>query len=254
MQRIGLTPRSPSILAVARNAYRGDLPERYRDYPASFRAPFERILAAALAGGGTDILDVGSGRTPTVPPERRPAGCRYVGLDISRGELERAPAGSYDEVVAGDIVTFDPALEERFDLIVSFQALEHVEGLDRALENIRRYLRPGGRLVAQLSGTFSAYGLISRVTPRPVTHWVQRRLYGRDPDTVFRSHYDRCWHAALERMTEAWAEREIAPLWIAEPYFHFSRVLRSAYLAYEEWARRGGRNNLAPYYLVTARR
>ena len=249
-----MTPgRRRAILAAARDAYRGVLPERYHGYPASFRAAFENAVERELAGSQA-ILDVGGGRSPTIPPGDRPRGCRYVGLDISKDELERAPTGSYDAIVPGNIAVADPSLNERFDLVVSFQALEHVRGLARAFENMRMYLRPGGRLVTQLSGRFAIYALIGRITPDPITHRVQRRLFGRAPDTVFRGYYDQCYFRALERITASWSDREIVPLWIAEPYFHFSPLLRAGYLAYEEWAREDDRKNLAPYYRVIARR
>lgn len=240
-----------SIRQVASAAYRGDLPERYRGYPASFRVAFEDAVYAALAPGQR-VLDVGSGRAPSVAPEDRPGGCVYVGSDIIAGELDLAPPGAYDDAVVNDITVFDPSLEDGFDLILSFQVLEHVKPLAPALDNMRRYLRPGGRMVAQLSGAFAAYGMVARVTPRKVTEWAQRRLYGREPDTVFKPRYDRCWSDALSAHLLPWSSATITPLWMAEPYFHFSPPLRGLYVAYEEWARRGDRRNLAPYYLIEA--
>jgi SAM-dependent methyltransferase len=240
------------LRAVAAAAYRGERPRRYDGYPASFRLPFDAALGRVLAPGQR-ILDVGGGRTPTVDAALRPPGCRYVGCDIAGAELALAGAG-YDESVVVDATRFEPALVESFDVVLSFQALEHVRPLPAAIECIRRYLRPGGQLVAQLSGAFAAYSLVARVTPRRLTEWAQLRLYGRAPETVFRPSYHRCWSDALERMLEPWAEATVTPLWIAEPYFHFSPHLRGAYLAYEEWARRGGRRNLAPYYLLVATR
>ncbi len=243
----------PGILAVSRAAYRGRLPERYHDYPASFRAPFDRAVAAVI-GPGQRILDVGGGRRATVAPDRRPPGCSYAGLDILATELGLAPAGSYDELIVGDISRRQPELVGGFDLIVSFQMLEHVDGLDRAIANMVEYLRPGGHLVAQLSGSFASYSLIARVVPHSMARRIQSRLYGRAPETVFPAHYDRCYDSALRRMIPAGASADIVPQWIAAPYFKFSRTLQSAYIAYEEWARRGGRANLAPYYLLTVRK
>lgn len=239
------------IGAVAAAAYRGELPDRYHGYPKSFHAPFRHAVNAVLAPNQR-ILDVGSGRKATIDPADRPAGCWYVGSDILPDELAVAPPGSYDDTAVTDIVRFDPALEGAFDLIVSFQVLEHVRPLPEAMENMRRYLRPGGCLVVQFSGAFGAYSVVARATPRRLTEWAQSRLYDRHPDTVFRPTYDRCWFGALEKMLQPWTDATITPLWIAESYFHFSPVLRSAYMAYEEWARRGRRLNVAPYYLVTA--
>ena len=242
-----------SIRATALAAYRGDLPDRYHGYPASFRSAFDRAVGGALEPGQR-VLDVGSGRSPSVELAARPPGCVYVGTDIVADELLTAPPGSYDDTVVNDITRFTPALENSFDLILSFQVLEHVKPLAPALANIRRYLRPGGRLVAQLSGAFAAFSLIARVTPRPLTEWAQQRLYGRPPDTVFPARYDRCWYGALTSDLQEWSEATVTPLWMAAPYFRFSPPLRGAYVAYEEWARRGDRRNLAPYYLIEASR
>src|SRR5918992_14177 len=142
-----------------RRALGGELPERY--VPEFWLRPFqERVRAEVRAGQA--ILDVGSGRAPTLPLLERPGDIRYVGLDISAGELAAAPAGSYDEAITGDVADFEPALERRFDLALSYQVFEHVRPLPAALENIRRYLKPGGRMVAQLSGTFSVFGVANR--------------------------------------------------------------------------------------------
>jgi hypothetical protein len=63
------------------------LPARYGE---RWEAPFERRVGAVLRPNMA-ILDVGSGRRPTITPSDRPAGCRYVGLDISAAELAARP-------------------------------------------------------------------------------------------------------------------------------------------------------------------
>jgi SAM-dependent methyltransferase len=203
---------------------------------------------------GVRILDVGSGRRPAVPIGRRPPGCVYVGLDISLDELRSAPPGSYDEMLAGDVVQFRSELEGRFDLAVSWQVLEHVKPLDAALENVRQYLVPGGVLVAQLSGKFSAFALLNQVVPHRVAVWAMRRLLGRDSRTVFPAHYDGCWYGALRRMTTGWSAVEIRSRYAGAGYFGFLPPLQRLYLVYENWAARRGHRNLATHYLIHARR
>ena len=75
------------------------LPSRYD--VAAWRGEFDRRIEPYLVTGVT-ILDVGAGRRPTIPPANRPAGCRYIGLDLSAAELAEAPMGSYDETWVGD--------------------------------------------------------------------------------------------------------------------------------------------------------
>jgi len=140
-------------------------------YSVGWYEPFEARLLPALSPG-VRILDVGSGRQPALLPARRPPACTYVGLDISRTQLEQASAGSYDEVLEGDITLHERSLQNRFDLLVSWQLLEHIRPLEAALENMRLYLRPGGTMVSLLSGGRSVFTLINRLVP---TMWPSVR-------------------------------------------------------------------------------
>lgn len=203
---------------------------------------------------GIRILDVGSGRRPAIAPADRPPNCMYVGLDLSMDELTAAPDGSYDRMVASDVVTFQPELADRFDLVLSWQVLEHVKPLERALENVRRYLIPGGAFLAQLSGKFSAFALLNQLLPHRLSVWGLKRFLARDPRTVFPAHYDQCWHGALVRITSPWSEAEVLPRYRGSGYFKFLGALERAYLVYEDWAIRGDHRNLATHYLISARR
>lgn len=230
------------------NTFLGHPPDRYR---RSFRAEFDRRVRNALLPDSA-ILDVGSGRVPTLSRQERPTGCRYTGLDISRSELDRATSGSYDDHVAADVSELIPSLSGCYDLAVSFQVFEHVKPLDKALENLRSYLRPGGRLVAQMSGTFSLFGLANRLTPQPISVWLLRALHDRNPESIYPAHYHRCWYDALVASLSGWSRVEVIPWWWGAPYFRFLRALHAGYIAYEEWARFGGHRNLAPFYIVDA--
>jgi len=72
----------------------GRLPYRYGQ---PWQAPFLERVAAQLRPD-IRVLDVGSGARPAIPSDQRPRGCRYVGMDISPCELERAGPGAYDDV------------------------------------------------------------------------------------------------------------------------------------------------------------
>ena len=242
------SPEETRALTVARRSLSGELPVRYQH---KLQFEFDRLVDRALTPGSA-VLDVGSGRRPCVPLDRRPPGCTYVGLDISADELESAPAGSYDRAVVGDVSHRADELAGQFDLIVSFQVLEHVRPLDAAFENLRHYLKPGGRLIAQFSGGLTAFGLLGRAVPHRVSRSVLHHLLGRDPEKVFPAHYDHCWASAVRRMLVPWTAAEVIPLHRGASYFHFAKPLRAGYLLYEEWVRAQNFENLASYYIVDA--
>ena len=224
------------------------IPARYDHHPADlFAEQIRAVLRPDMA-----ILDVGSGRRPALGA--RPPDCHYVGLDLLAAELERAPAGAYDEYVVADICDPVEELRDRFDLVVSWQVLEHVRDTRAAIASAQRYLRPGGTFVALLSGRRSVNAVLNRVMPERAGVWLMRRLLHRDPETVFAAHYDQCSGAELRGIMLAWQEAEITPLYLGASYFNFATALRDVYLAYESWACRTGRDGLATHYLVVARR
>ena len=238
------------FLEVVRDARRGQLPSRYDD---SQRVEFDRRARSSLVADAC-VLDVGAGKHPTFPVEDRPLGCRYVGLDLTASELDAAPPGSYQDVVVADAVTPVPALEECFDLVVSWQVLEHVKPLATAIENVRSYLRPGGRFLAHLSGTFSVFGMLSRLLPPRTTRFLANRVVARPRADIFPAYYDHCYDAALRRMGIGWSRFEVVPRFYGADYVAFSPTLRAVYLGYEEWTRQHRHTNLAGYYLIDATR
>ena len=225
------------------------LPARYN---VPWREPFDQAVSGALRPG-IRVLDVGGGGEPAISIDRRPPGLYYVGLDLSAAELARAPAGAYDATVVGDVAVRRPELEDQFDLIVSWQVLEHVRPLAVAVANLRSYLRPEGLLVVQLSGAFSAFGLLNRILPQRLGIWGMSVLLGRDPETVFPAYYDGCWHRRLRRMFSGWTRAQIVPIYQGAVYFSFFAPLMAIYLVYEDWAARA-HVDLATHYVIVARR
>ena len=226
------------------------LPQRYSD---PWYDKFYGIVQGYLFPGAR-VLDVGCGGTPMIPKKDRPSEITYVGLDLSIEELNKAPSGSYDEVVQADVVTQLQSMEDQFDLILSWMVLEHVKPLRNALENIRSYLRPGGVLVTQLSGSFSGFGLINKLVPQKFGIWAMRVLLARAPETVFPAYYDHCYYSALIRIMSPWSECTVTPLYRGAGYFDFSPRLQRLYLTYEDWVIRAKYLNLATHYLVVARK
>jgi SAM-dependent methyltransferase len=226
------------------------LPPRYEEH---WYEPFLARIAPSLQEGVL-VLDVGSGRNPALPQSLRPTSCHYVGLDLSAYELASAPPESYDETYVADVTRRLPKLEVRFDLIVSWQALEHVRSMADALDNLYAYTKPGGRLVVLVSGRFSAFAIINQFVPAKFGEAAMKRLLGREPDSVFSAHYDRCYYSALEPLLMRWSSWDLLPLYRGATYFRFAPALQRIYLKYEDWTCRAARRNLATHYLFTATR
>jgi SAM-dependent methyltransferase len=228
-------------------------PHRRPRYATYWGTEFWDEVNAALARAGA-VLDVGSGRRPTIAPEDRPAGVEYVGLDISAEELALAPDGAYDQTVAADASELVQDLVGRFDLILSWQVLEHVRDLPGAAANFHAYAKPGGTFVAMLSGRYAAYAVANRVLPADTARKFVARLRRRPIDTVFPAHYDHCDEKGLKEAFSDWERVEVIPLWRGADYFERLPGLLGLYLRYEDLAIKRGWNGLATNYVVIARR
>jgi SAM-dependent methyltransferase len=120
-----------------------------------FHAWLWRLVAAPA---DTDVLEVGSGsgRMWQALGAAVPAGWRLVLSDVSPGmlaEARRALAASGREArfVLADAANL-PFSDDRFDLAFANHMLYHVPDLPRAVAELGRVLRPGGRLIAATNG------------------------------------------------------------------------------------------------------
>ncbi len=91
------------------------------------------------------VLDVGcgKGRFARVLLERNP-GAILCGLDISEAMLACAPAGV--DVVSGSMTEL-PFAASAFDAVYATESLEHAVEIERAVDEMCRVLKPGGKLV-----------------------------------------------------------------------------------------------------------
>ena len=100
------------------------------------------LLSGPLRLGGARVLDFGCGTRP-YEPWFRAVGARYEGADID---------GAHEFVVRedGSLAAADAA----FDMVASFQVLEHVWDLATYLGEARRVLKPGGWLLLSTHGSW----------------------------------------------------------------------------------------------------
>jgi len=98
---------------------------------------------------GEHVLDIGSGPGFLAAEMAEEVGSsgRVVGLDPSETMLAMgARRGAPVEYVAGDGLAM-PFANETFDAAVAIQVYEYVEDMPAALAEVRRVLKPGGRLL-----------------------------------------------------------------------------------------------------------
>src|SRR5262245_14473636 len=114
-------------------------------------------LSAWLEGAGRDatgmrVLDVGCGIKPYLPFFGTAR--EYVGVDV-------VPAEHVDVVASVERLPLDDA---SFDVVLCIQVLEHVDDPARALRELHRVTRPGGRVLLSTHGTQVFH-------PAPSDHW-----------------------------------------------------------------------------------
>jgi SAM-dependent methyltransferase len=92
------------------------------------------------------VLEVGPGTGELAERMAKELGADVVAIDVSPRMVELTRARDIDARV-GDVQEL-PFDDEAFDLVVAGWVLFHPADLDRALAEIARVLRPGGRLIA----------------------------------------------------------------------------------------------------------
>jgi SAM-dependent methyltransferase len=102
---------------------------------------------------GAVVIDVGSGVGHVL--RNLPVGLRKLGMDFSLESCRLSVMGGTDRgsVVNGSIYEI-PVQDASVDAAVCLEVLEHLEDDKRALCEIGRILKPGGKLLLSLPGTY----------------------------------------------------------------------------------------------------
>jgi SAM-dependent methyltransferase len=124
----------------------------YRFKPAPFSSHTLLFDHFPAPGQGRRVLDAGCAGG-YIARELVARGYHVTGIDLVR--LPDFPAEV--DFIAADLDRGLPPLDRTFDLVLCADVLEHLRDPLRLLVDIRRYLAPGGRLIASLPNSGNAY-------------------------------------------------------------------------------------------------
>jgi SAM-dependent methyltransferase len=111
------------------------------------RRAFERMLAFAEVAPGSSILEIGPGRGEFAELCLRQK-MEYHAIEPNAG-LAEALRHKGANVICARVPPL-PALDRKFDLVVMINVMEHMNGLEQALDTacqIKRVLHPGGKFL-----------------------------------------------------------------------------------------------------------
>ncbi|MER7518341.1 class I SAM-dependent methyltransferase [Streptomyces sp. NPDC126499] len=178
-------------------------------------AHYERPAMRALAGdvAGRRVLDAGCGSGP-LSAALRERGAVVTGLDASAAmlALARRRLGADVDLRLGDLGEPLPFADSVFDDVVASLVLHYLEDWGPALAELRRVLRPGGRLIASVEHPIVAYEFTD---PRP--DYFATTSYGFDWSFGERSVPMRFWRRPLHAMTDAFTAAGFRLSALSEP-------------------------------------
>lgn len=181
-------------------------------------AYYERPAMLALAGdvAGRRILDAGCGSGPLLAA-LRDRGAVVTGFDKSAGMLEvaRRRLGDDADLHVAELGRPLPFPDDTFDDVTASLVLHYLEDWGPALAELRRVLKPGGRLIVSVN--------------HPFRENLWHREIGREPDYFATYNYTaewtagggtallRFWTRPLHAMTDAFTAAGFRVSVISEP-------------------------------------
>lgn len=155
----------------------------------------EAIIHASIDKTST-VLDIGCGRTaPTLLSLRGKAGA-LIGVDLVPFTIEASDA----KLIPGSADDMGGIPSGTVDFAYSRAVMEHLDNPERALAEIARVLKPGGRYVA-LTPNFWDYGsLIAWLVPNRFHGQVVKYAEGRNEIDTFPTCYKANTRASVERL------------------------------------------------------
>lgn len=119
-----------------------------REHLGNIEVNKQFLREVGLINADSRVLEVGCG-VGAIVYELSGIGCDITGTDISSCAIEygqKKYPGIKLEVQAAEVLNYP---DESFDIVLSFDLLEHLHVVDRHLSQVHRLLRPGGYYLLQ---------------------------------------------------------------------------------------------------------
>ncbi len=177
-------------------------------------AHYERPAMLDLAGdvAGRRILDAGCGSGPLTAALRE-QGALVTGIDGSPAmiALARERLGDAVPLHVGDLAEPLPFPDGAFDDVTASLVLHYLEDWDAPLAELRRVLRPGGRLIVSVNHP------TVRLLSHPHEDYFATRRYSDDFEFDGEAAVLTMWHRPLRAMTAAFTGAGFSIVAIEEP-------------------------------------
>lgn len=153
----------------------GDLAKDSMYYLHEGKSEFHYSAKKILSG--SSVLDIGSGRG--VFSQFLDPSTDYTGLELSSTAVQLAKESNIN-VINSTIEEFAQSTKKRFDYIVSFQVLEHIENISSFIVAIKEVLRDGGTIIFAVPNNESFISKtpnhILNLPPHHQLHWTRKSL------------------------------------------------------------------------------
>jgi SAM-dependent methyltransferase len=179
---------------------------------------YARPAILDLAGdvAGRRILDAGCGSGPLFAA-LRDRGAIVTGIDISAGmlKLARRRLGGDADLQVADLGSALPFPDDTFDDAAASLVLHYLEDWGPALAELRRVLKPGGRLILSVDHPFAVNIMHREAGRKPdyfatYNHTAEWTMGGQTALMSF-------WHRPLHAMTDAFTAAGFRIAVISEP-------------------------------------
>lgn len=179
-----------------------------------FNRYYERPEMLRLAGdvAGRRILDAGCGAGP-LSEALRAKGAVVTGFDSSAAmvSLARKRLGEDAELFVADLAAPLPFADAEFDDVVASLVLHYLEDWSGPLAELRRVLKPGGRLLVSVIHP-AVYAIVY-----PDADYFALTQYSEDYEMDGRRTVLTYWHRPLHAVTDAFTDAGFRIVTLSEP-------------------------------------